>query len=117
MKATAALGGIRSGLAAENGRSPNALYTNFELVSGLVDPLVQCSARYFWSLSSTETTSKTLESTRYCRLWHSLCLKMPPTEFGRNFLHKPMGESQDLDYFRGGGFQPFSSGIFLRIDR
>ena len=45
MKATAALGsGRRSGLAAENERSPNAFSANFELVWGIVNHLVQCSA-------------------------------------------------------------------------
>ena len=93
MKATAALGGgRRSGLAAENERSPNAFSANFELVWGLVDHLVQSSARSFWSLTSTETMSTTLQSSRYHRSGCSLCMKTPPTEFGRNFLHNYMGE-------------------------
>ena len=91
-KAMAALGGGRSGLAVEQERSPNALSANFELVWGLVDHLVQCSARCFWSLSSVETMSTTLQSSRYRRLGRSLCLKMPSTEFGGNFLQKSMGE-------------------------
>ena len=93
MKASAVLGSGHSSLAAENERSPNAFSANFELVWGLVDHLVLGSGRCLWSLNSKETTSTTLESSRYRRLGRILCLEVPLTEFGRNFPHKSMGES------------------------